>query len=71
MLFVRTFVLFLAIFFTGLAVSLLVMFHAAVSIMDPEKNANIFGEFKVQFDKMWVFVVVALLWAAFFFLGQL
>ncbi len=71
MLFVRTFVLFLAIFFTGLAVSLLVMFHAVVSIMDPEKNANIFGEFKVQFDKMWVFVIVALLWAAFFFLGQL
>ena len=71
LLIIRSFLLFLAIAVTGMALTLYAGWHAAVSTLDPSQHANRFGHIKVNIPYPWIWLVVGLLWAAFFFLGAL
>ena len=42
-----------------------------VSAMDLEKHSDIFGRIKVSFNSTWLWFLVGLLWAGFFFLGSI
>lgn len=69
LLIIRSFLLFLAIAVTGIALTIIAGWCAMVSTFDPSKNADFLGRFRVNFPCPWIWLVVGLLWATFFFLG--
>lgn len=68
---IRAIVLFLAVSLTGVTLTLFGSFLALVSAMDFEKHSDIFGRVKVSFNSTWLWFLVGLLWAGFFFLGSI
>lgn len=73
LLIIRAIVLFLAISCTGFAITITGGWCASITIIDPNKCTDNLGRtnFKVSFNGAWIWLLVGLLWAAFFFLGAL
>ncbi len=67
----RAVLLFLAITFTGITVTMVGGWCSMIASLDPEKQADIFGRVKYSFSGTWLWFVVGLLWTGFFFLGML
>lgn len=68
---IRAIVLFLAVSLTGVTLTLFGSYLAMLSSMDLEKHSDIFGRVKVSFNSFWLWFLVGLLWAGFFFLGSI
>ena len=68
---IRAIVLFLAVSLTGVILTLVGSYLAMLSSMDLEKHSDIFGRVKVSFNGTWLWFLVGLLWAGFFFLGSI
>ena len=70
-LILRAALLFLAITFTGITVTMVIGWCSMIASFNPEKHADIYGRIKYSFSGTWLWFVVGLLWAVFFFLGTL
>jgi len=71
LLVLKYFCLCLAIAITGIQLTSLAISCTFLSILDPEKNAGLDGRFHFKFEQNWVWFLVGLFWAGFFFIGSL
>lgn len=67
----RAVLLFLAIYFTGFAFTAVLACGALISSEHHKEQADNFGgvKYNYKFSGMWVWLLVALFWAGFFFVG--